>query len=76
MVTLLCDSGASTLIETKDGKTPICYAAAASHTEVLSFLMRKKHDTHNLMDDKKVFIIKDQYVFLEATSFMQILKLN
>ena len=56
VVKLLCDGGASTVIDTDDNKTPICYAAAAGHTEVLSYLMRKSHDTLSLMDDKKVVI--------------------
>jgi len=59
VVKLLCDGGASTLLETKDSKTPICYAATHSHTDVLSFLMRKAHDTATLMDDKKVNAIVD-----------------
>ena len=50
----LIEAGAQTTNETKDGKIPLCNAAANSHSEVLSFLLTKDHDTHILMDDKKV----------------------
>ncbi|KAK3576172.1 hypothetical protein CHS0354_016979 [Potamilus streckersoni] len=53
VVKLLVESGASPKFETKDGKVPICYAAAANHSDVLSYLMRKDHNTQHLMDDKK-----------------------
>ena len=55
VVKLLCEGGASPLYETKDGKTPICFAAAANHDNVLSYLVKKDHDTETLMEDKKVF---------------------
>lgn len=54
VVKLLCDTGASTLLETKDSKTAMGYAAAASHTDVLSYLTNRKHNSRMLMDDKKV----------------------
>ena len=54
VVKLLVESGASPKFETKDGKVPICYAAAMNHSEVLSYLLRKDHNTQHLMDDKKV----------------------
>ncbi|XP_076081609.1 uncharacterized protein LOC143052446 isoform X2 [Mytilus galloprovincialis] len=53
VVKLLVESGASAKFETKDGKVPICYAAAMNHSEVLSYLLRKDHNTQHLMDDKK-----------------------
>ncbi|XP_033736705.1 serine/threonine-protein phosphatase 6 regulatory ankyrin repeat subunit A-like isoform X2 [Pecten maximus] len=53
VVKLLVEGAASPKFETKDGKVPICYAAAANHSDVLSYLMRKDHNTQHLMDDKK-----------------------
>ena len=50
----LIEAGASTTYETKDGRIPLCYSASNSHFEVLSYLLTKDHDTHILMDDKKV----------------------
>ena len=55
VVKLLVESGGSPKYETKDGKVALNFAAANSHTETLSYLLRKEHDTHRLMDDKKVF---------------------
>ena len=54
VVKLLVESGANPRHETKDGRIPICFAAAASHAEVISYLMKRDHDTHVLMEDKKV----------------------
>ncbi|KAK3089890.1 hypothetical protein FSP39_007395 [Pinctada imbricata] len=53
VVKLLTESGGSPKFETKDGKVPICYAAAANHSGVLSYLMKREHNTQHLMDDKK-----------------------
>ncbi|XP_078693591.1 uncharacterized protein LOC144922996 isoform X3 [Branchiostoma floridae x Branchiostoma belcheri] len=53
VVKLLVESGASPKFETKDGKVPICYAASCQHHDVLSYLMKKDHNTTLLMDDKK-----------------------
>lgn len=57
VVILLTEGGAGTKFETKDGKVPLCYAAAANHAEVLSFLLTKEHNTENLMEDKKVGLL-------------------
>ena len=54
VVKLLADAGASTILESNDHRTAICYAASANHTHVLSYLLRKDHDTYVLMEDKKV----------------------
>uniref|UniRef100_A0A8W8JLN2 Uncharacterized protein n=1 Tax=Magallana gigas TaxID=29159 RepID=A0A8W8JLN2_MAGGI len=51
--TELTESGASPKFETKEGKVSICFAAAANHSDVLSFLMKRDHNTNHLMDDKK-----------------------
>jgi len=51
---LLTDGGGSTVIESNDQKTAICHAAAFIHVDVLSFLMKKEHNTYSLMNDKKV----------------------
>ena len=56
----LIEAGANTTYETKDGRIPLCHAASNSHNDVLSFLFSKEHDTHMLMDDKKVICI---YIF-------------
>lgn len=54
VVCLLVESGASPAQETKDGKVALNFAAANNHADVLSYLLKKEHDTHRLMDDKKV----------------------
>lgn len=56
VVKLLTEGGANPKHETKDGRIPICFAAAASHAEVISYLMLRDHDSHVLMEDKKVHI--------------------
>lgn len=59
VVKLLTESGASPKFETKEGKVSICFAAAANHSDVLSFLMKRDHNTNHLMDDKKVGTLFD-----------------
>ena len=68
VVCLLVESGASPAHETKDGKVPLNFAAANNHADVLSFLLKKEHDTHRLMDDKKVENIRNSWVILIATT--------
>ena len=53
----LVEGGANPKYETKDGKVPLCFAAAANHADVLSYLLKKEHDTHTLMEDKKVRVL-------------------
>ncbi|CAI5438376.1 unnamed protein product [Caenorhabditis angaria] len=53
VVKLFIDSSADPLAETKEGKVPLCFAAAHNHIECLRFLLKQKHDTHQLMDDRK-----------------------
>lgn len=67
VVKLLTESGASPKFETKEGKVSICFAAAANHSDVLSFLMKRDHNTNHLMDDKKVGTLFDtsfEFLFL------------
>ena len=56
VVMTLTEGGASPKYETKDGKVPLCFAAAANHSDVLTYLLKKEHETHTLMEDKKVTI--------------------
>lgn len=56
VVQLLVESGADPCTLSKDEKVPLCAAAAAGHSNVLSFLLKKEHDTLKLMDDKTVRI--------------------
>ena len=63
VVKLLVETGASPLLETTDGKVAITFAAAANHSDVLSFLMKKDHSTQALMDDKKVSVLLCSVVF-------------
>lgn len=45
-------------------KVPLCFAAANNHVECLRFLLKHKHDTHQLMDDRKfVFDLMVTLVF-------------
>uniref|UniRef100_A0AC35TT07 ANK_REP_REGION domain-containing protein n=1 Tax=Rhabditophanes sp. KR3021 TaxID=114890 RepID=A0AC35TT07_9BILA len=53
VVKLFIESSADPLAETKEGKVPVCFAAANNHLDVLKYLLRQKHDTHALMEDKK-----------------------
>lgn len=54
VVKLLVESGASPLAKTSKGHSAIWFAAAENHNDVLSYLMKKEHDTYGLMDDKDV----------------------
>ncbi|KAL3075605.1 hypothetical protein niasHT_034972 [Heterodera trifolii] len=53
VVKLFVMSSADAQAETKDGKVPLCFAAANNHIECLRFLLKQKHDTHQLMEDRK-----------------------
>lgn len=54
VIELLVDSGADPSCLSKDDKVPLCAAAAAGHYNAVSFLLKKEHDTLNLMDDRTV----------------------
>lgn len=54
VVKLFVTSSADAQAETKEGKVPLCFAAAHNHIDVLRFLLKQKHDTHQLMEDRKV----------------------
>uniref|UniRef100_A0A7E4VBG3 Ion_trans domain-containing protein n=1 Tax=Panagrellus redivivus TaxID=6233 RepID=A0A7E4VBG3_PANRE len=53
VVKLFVDSSADAQAETKEGKVPLCFAAAHNHADCLRFLLKQKHDTHQLMEDRK-----------------------
>lgn len=53
VVKLFVMSSADAQAETKDGKVPLCFAAANNHIECLRFLLKQRHDTHQLMEDRK-----------------------
>ncbi|KAI1722541.1 ankyrin repeats (3 copies) domain-containing protein [Ditylenchus destructor] len=53
VVKLFVNSSADAQAETKEGKVPLCFAAANNHIECLRFLLKQKHDTHQLMEDRK-----------------------
>ncbi|EYC30062.1 hypothetical protein Y032_0005g2426 [Ancylostoma ceylanicum] len=53
VVKLFVKSSADELAETKEGKVPLCFAAAHNHIECLRFLLKQKHDTHQLMEDRR-----------------------
>ncbi|CAJ0941647.1 unnamed protein product, partial [Mesorhabditis belari] len=53
VVKLFIKSSADPLAETKEGKVPLCFAAAHNHVNCLSFLLKQKHDTHQLMEDRR-----------------------
>ncbi len=52
MVKLLVESGASPLAKTSKGQSAIWFAAAENNVDVLSYLMKKEHDTYGLLEDK------------------------
>ncbi|ODM89562.1 Ankyrin-3 [Orchesella cincta] len=52
VVKLLVESGASPLAKTSKGQSAIWFAAAENHNDVLSYLMKKEHDTYGLLEDK------------------------
>lgn len=54
VVKLFVNSSADAQAETKEGKVPLCFAAANNHIECLRFLLKQKHDTYQLMEDRKV----------------------
>lgn len=41
-------------LDFQDGKVPLCLAAAEGHYDIISYLLKKDHDTTDLMDDKHV----------------------
>ncbi|CAJ0592923.1 unnamed protein product [Cylicocyclus nassatus] len=53
VVKLFVKSSADELAETKEGKVPLCFAASHNHIECLRFLLKQKHDTHQLMEDRR-----------------------
>ncbi|VDN17895.1 unnamed protein product [Gongylonema pulchrum] len=53
VVKLFVKSSADAQAETKEGKVPLCFAAAHNHIDCLRFLLKQKHDTHALMEDRK-----------------------
>lgn len=53
MVTLLIESGADPSLQTGEEKIALCYAAAQQHYDVLSYLMKRDHDTYKLLENKK-----------------------
>ncbi|CAJ0580832.1 unnamed protein product, partial [Mesorhabditis spiculigera] len=53
VVKLFIKSSADPLAETKEGKVPLCFAAAHNHVDCLAFLLKQKHDTHQLMEDRR-----------------------
>ncbi|TKR72642.1 hypothetical protein L596_020059 [Steinernema carpocapsae] len=53
VVKLFVKSSADPQAETKEGKVPLCFAAAHNHIDCLRFLLKQKHDTHQLMEDRK-----------------------
>lgn len=40
--------------QTYNFQVPLCFAAAHNHIDCLRFLLKQKHDTHALMEDRKV----------------------
>jgi ankyrin repeat protein len=52
-VKLLVESGASPKSESRDGKIPLCLAAASEKNDVVSHLLHREHNTYALLDDKK-----------------------
>ncbi|KAG0425652.1 hypothetical protein HPB47_027205 [Ixodes persulcatus] len=48
---LLCE-----ISSMQDGKVPLCLAAAEGHYDIISYLLKKDHDTTDLMDDKHFLI--------------------
>lgn len=52
VVKLLVESGASPLAKTSKGQSAIWFAAAENNVDVLSYLMKKEHDTYGLLEDK------------------------
>jgi hypothetical protein len=63
---MLVEGGANPKNETKDGKVPLCYAAASCHSHVLSYLVLQDHDTIHLMEDKKVQFNQFMYTIRES----------
>ena len=41
-------------IMTKNGRTALWYAASEGHNNVLYYLLREKHDSYSLLEDRRV----------------------
>ena len=39
---------------TKNGRTALWYAASEGHNNVLYYLLREKHDSYSLLEDRRV----------------------
>ena len=39
---------------TKNGRTSLWYAASEGHNNVLYYLLREKHDSYELLEDRRV----------------------
>ena len=39
---------------TKNGRTALWYAASEGHNSVLYYLLREKHDSYSLLEDRRV----------------------
>lgn len=57
VVKMLLESSADPMAETRDGKVALCFAAASNQDSALSYLMHHKHDTYQLMEDRKVSLL-------------------
>ncbi|XP_023333094.1 serine/threonine-protein phosphatase 6 regulatory ankyrin repeat subunit C [Eurytemora carolleeae] len=50
---LLVESGSNSEDKTKNGRIALWYAASEGHTGVLYFLIKEKHDSYNLLEDRR-----------------------
>lgn len=55
-VRFLVECGANPILECNDGKTAIQYAAGDNHQDVVSFLLKRSHNTLKLTEDRKVIM--------------------
>ena len=41
-------------VKTKNGRTALWYSASEGHNTVLYYLLREKHDSYSLLEDRRV----------------------
>ena len=59
-------------IVTKNGRTALWYAASEGHNNVLYYLLREKHDSYSLLEDRRVSFICVQFSTIPGTQVNQL----
>ena len=61
-------------IVTKNGRTALWYAASEGHNNVLYYLLREKHDSYSLLEDRRVSYQKSYNISIHYPFYMKPLR--